>query len=328
MGVVTAITAGAALVSAGTAVAGAVSSGKRAKRAGRKAARLEDKLESLEKSRQAIINPFEGVTSLSSMIYNTSNELSNPYNNLGVATQAAEFQAEEADIALANTLDALQASGASAGGATALAQAALQSKRGVSASIEKQEAYNQKLRADGEVNLQSARMNEAIRVQGQQLGEARRLQQADVAGREFMFSERERREGEQLNRVQAQITGAQQQQVAARASKADYIGAGISSVGNIATSLAGADLGGGGSGGPYSVSGVPSDRRLKKNIKLIGISPSGINIYNFKYKNNKFGKGVFQGVMSDEIPENAVIKHSSGYDKVDYSKIDVNFNKV
>jgi len=254
-------------------------------------------------------------------------ELSNPYNNLGVATQAAEFQAEEADIALANTLDALQASGASAGGATALAQAALQSKRGVSASIEKQEAYNQKLRADGEVNLQSARMNEAIRVQSQQLGEARRLQQADVAGREFVYGEKERREGEQLNRVQAQITGAQQQQVAARASKADYISAGISSVGNIATSLAGAG-GSGGSDGPFGVSGVPSDRRLKKNIKLIGISPSGINIYNFKYKNNKFGKGVFQGVMSDEIPENAVIKHSSGYDKVDYSKIDVNFNKV
>ena len=35
------------------------------------------------------------------------------------------MQAEEADIALANTLDTLRATGASAGGATALAQAAL-----------------------------------------------------------------------------------------------------------------------------------------------------------------------------------------------------------
>jgi len=327
MGVVTAITAGAALLSAGASTAGAIGAGKRAKRAGRKAARLEDKLEGLEKSRQAIINPFEGVTSLSSMIFNTSNELSNPYNNLSVATQAAEFQAEEADIALANTLDALQASGASAGGATALAQAALQSKRGISSSIEKQEAYNQKLRADGEINLQSARMNESIRVQGQQLGEARRIQQAEAVGKEFVYGERERREGEQLNRVQAQITGAQQQQVAERASKAGYISSGIGAVGDIAGSLSGLK-GGGGKTGPYGGSGVPSDRRLKKNIKLIGISPSGINIYNFKYKNNKFGKGLFQGVMSDEIPENAVIKHSSGYDKVDYSKIDVNFNKV
>ena len=46
------------------------------------------------------------------------------------------MQVEEADIALANTLDTLRATGASAGGATALAQAALQSKKGVAASIE------------------------------------------------------------------------------------------------------------------------------------------------------------------------------------------------
>ena len=144
-----------AAASVGTSVAGAVSAGKRQRRANRKARTLEKKLESLEASRQQVINPFEDVTSLSNMIYDTSDELSNPFNSLGVATQAAEFQAEEADIALANTLDALRASGASAGGATALAQAALQSKRGVSSSIELQEAQNQKLRADGEANLQS-----------------------------------------------------------------------------------------------------------------------------------------------------------------------------
>ena len=157
------------------------------------------------------------------MIYDTSDELSNPFNSLGVATQAAEFQAEEADIALANTLDALRASGASAGGATALAQAALQSKRGVSSSIELQEAQNQKFRADGEASLQSARQQEAIRVQGAQYGEAGRLQQADVAGKEFVYRETERRESEQLDRVQAQYEG----------KKAGYISQGIGQVGNL-----------------------------------------------------------------------------------------------
>ena len=58
----------------------------------------------------------------------------------------AEMQIEEADIALANTLDTLRATGAGAGGATALAQAALQSKKGVAASIEQQESQNEKLR--------------------------------------------------------------------------------------------------------------------------------------------------------------------------------------
>ena len=58
------------------------------------------------------------------------------------------------------------ATGASAGGATALAQAALQSKRGVSASIEQQEADNQKLAARGEQFLQQQKLAEAQRVQG------------------------------------------------------------------------------------------------------------------------------------------------------------------
>ena len=66
------------------------------------------------------------------------------------------MQAEEADIALANTLDTLRSSGASAGGATALAQAALQSKKGVAANIEQQEASNEKMRAQGEQYLQQA----------------------------------------------------------------------------------------------------------------------------------------------------------------------------
>ena len=220
-------------VEAGSSVAGAIGAGKRAKRAGRKSARLEDKLEGLEKSRQAIINPFAGVTDLSSMVKDVSSMASNPYDNLGVATQAAEIQMEQSDIALANTLDTLRATGASAGGATALAQAALQSKRGISASIEKQEAVNQKFRADGEASLQLSKQSEAIRVQSAQLGEAKRLQQADVAGREFVYGEKERREGEQLNRVQAQITGAQQQETAARANQASAISGGLSAVGDL-----------------------------------------------------------------------------------------------
>lgn len=70
-----------------------------------------------------------------------------------------------------------------------------------------------------------------------------------------------------------------------------------------------------------------SDRRLKKNINKIGESVSGLNIYSFEYKDTTYGKGVFQGVMSDEIPQSAVIRHTSGYDMVDYSKIDVNFKE-
>ena len=81
--------------------------------------------------------------------------------------------------------------------------------------------------------------------------------------------------------------------------------------------------------GQITVVASCSDRRLKKNIRLIGYSPSGLKIYAFEYLNKVFGDGVFQGVMSDEIPNNAVIKNFVGiYDGVDYSKIDVEFKRI
>ena len=56
---------------------------------------------------------------------------------------------------------------------------------------------------------------------------------AEGAGRK---GEKERRETEQLNRTQAQITGQQQAQVAARQNQASIIAGGVSAVGNIASS--------------------------------------------------------------------------------------------
>ena len=201
--------------------------------------RLKGELSVLEKNRQAIINPYAGVTDISSMAKDLSGMVSNPYANLGVATQAADIQIEEADIALANTLDTLRATGASAGGATALAQAALQSKKGVSANIEQQEAANEKLRAQGKSELERLKMQEAQRVQGIQMTEAQRLQQADIAGKQFVFSQKERREMEQLDRKQAQITGQAQAAVAASQGASAMYSAGLSSIGNIAAAYAG-----------------------------------------------------------------------------------------
>ena len=144
MAVVTAIAAGVgALAAAGSAVAGASAANKQRRAAQRNKSKAEREIESLKKSRQNIINPFAGVTDLSSMASDLSGQISNPFASLGVATSAAEIQIEEADIALANTLDTLRATGASAGGATALAQAALQSKKGVAADIESQEKSNE-----------------------------------------------------------------------------------------------------------------------------------------------------------------------------------------
>jgi len=122
--------------------------------------------------RQDIENPFAN--------------LSNPYENLAVATQAAEMQMEQTDQALANTLDTLRETGAAAGGATAIANAALKSKQGISASIEKQEAQNQRLQAQGQLQVDIAKgKGETIRMEAQELrdtNELNRLQaQSDMA---------------------------------------------------------------------------------------------------------------------------------------------------
>ena len=200
---------------------------------------LIGELNILEKGRQTISNPYAGVTNLSGMAKDLSGMVSNPFANLGVATQAAEIQIEEADIALANTLDTLRAIGSGAGGATALAQAALQSKKGVAASIEAQEAQNEKLRDQGESKLEMLQMQEAQRIQGIGMSEAARIQQAGVAGEQFMFQTRETRQMQELNRKQALITGEAQQAVAANQGADALYAAGLSSVGTIGAAYMG-----------------------------------------------------------------------------------------
>ena len=122
--------------------------------------------------RQDIENPFAN--------------LSNPYENLAVATQAAEIKMEQTDQALANTLDTLRETGAAAGGATAIARAALESKKGIAASIETQEVNNQKLQAQGQLQVDIAKgKGETIRMEAQEVrdtNELNRLQsQSDMA---------------------------------------------------------------------------------------------------------------------------------------------------
>ena len=212
------LVAGSIVSGVGKVIGGLFGAG-RARRARRRAAaekrRLKGELNSLEKSRQKIINPYSNTKDLSSLAKDLSGKLSNPYGSLSVSTAGAAMQVEEADIALANTLDTLRATGASAGGATALAQAALQSKKGVAASIEQQEAANEKLRAQGEQYLQQAQIQEQRRLQNVDIQEGRRTQQADAMGKTFQFNAQERREDSKIGYTRQQITGAQQRETAA-----------------------------------------------------------------------------------------------------------------
>lgn len=98
---------------------------------------------------------------------------------------------------------------------------------------------------------------------------------------------------------------------------------GLFGLGN--TALLGSMFGGGaGAGGAAMGKGAMagaamSDRRLKTNIKKIGVLPSGLNVYSYNYI---WGEPSV-GVMADEVREVApdAVFNVGGYDAVDYSKI-------
>ena len=210
-------------ISAGVSIIGGIIGGGKARRAKRKAARnlkkMNAKMANLEANRQEIINPYEDVTSLSGM-------MSNPMANLSVATQATEMQIEQTDQALANTLDTLRQTGGGAGSATALAQAALESKKNVAADIEAQEKSNEDKRAAGEEKLQQA-----------QIAEAQRMQDVEAMGKKFVYSETEDREMQQLNRLQNQINTQQGIKAQASADQTSALTGAISGVAGAASSF-------------------------------------------------------------------------------------------
>jgi len=230
-------------VAAGTAavsIVGGLISGNKAKDAERRAQkekqRIQLQMQQFENNRQAVVNPYAGVTSNAGMIDEMRDSLSNPFATLGVATQAAEIQMEQTDIALANTLDTLQATGASAGGATALAQAAARSKKDVAANIEQQEAANEKLRAQGEQALQAKEMQ----LTQMEMAEEGRVQSAQAQGQAFMFNAQENRDMATLDRMSGQESQARQDIANANSANAAATAGIMSSI----TSVASAGLAG------------------------------------------------------------------------------------
>lgn len=171
-------------------VAGAIALHK-ANKAKNDAKGLKDQLENLENSRQEVFNAKDDLLAL-------KDNVANPYDNLPVAVNAAQMAIDEADASLANTLDAMRAGGFGAGGATALARAAAQSKRGIAADIEKQEATNAQLRAQGEQAKQ------------QQLLQ---LDQAAIQADADAWQQQENRELMALDRAQAELDNKRAQQM-------------------------------------------------------------------------------------------------------------------
>jgi hypothetical protein len=251
--------------------------GGRARREEQRTAQREFELAKAAYANQDITNPYAN--------------LQNTAEDLTVNQQQAQFQAQQQQQVLANTMGGMQ--GAAGGsGIAALAQAmANQQQQGMqkaSASIGLQESANQRIAAQQGARIQMQKAHGIIEHEERKASHMGEMLQMSSERKSAADEAREQaKEG-----LMSGIT--------------DFVGGGIEA----AAGLAG------------------SDRKLKKNIKLIGYSPSGLRIYAFEYINKAFGYGFWQGVMSDEIPQKAVIKHKDGYDRVDYSKLDVEFKQI
>jgi len=114
--------------------------------------------------------------------------LENVAEDLTINQDAAQFQAQQTDAALAQSMQAAVASGGAPGGAQAIAQAALQSKRGVAADIARQEQSNQ----------------------AAQVNQAGKLQQLEAQGEEDLQSQQYIRQGELLNMASGRKVAADQ----------------------------------------------------------------------------------------------------------------------
>jgi len=218
--------------------------------------------------------------------------MENTMEDLTVNQKQAQFQSQQGNQQRANILQGLKSS-AGGSGVAGLAQAManqgqLQNQQ-ISASIGQQESANQMAKAKGAADIQ--------------LQQAQGAQQTDIAmGQGAMEAQKFKLQGA----ADARDLSLQQKQ------------------GELSF-LAG-QLGAGEANKDSDTAGK-SDRRLKKNIVKIGKSQAGFNIYSFEYKDSLDGAGTFQGVMSDEIPQEAVTS-VDGYDRVNYSMVDVEFKQI
>ena len=239
MAAIAAVVGGVASAVGGAVAAGQAHKAMRGARNAKNQAKFQ--LEEARANRREITNPYAGVTDLSGLASDLSSQITNPFNNLQVSTASAELKAEEADIALANTLDTLEQTGASAGGATALALAALKSKKDVAADIEAQEAANSVKRAEGERQAQDAKVKATERYQDTLIEQQTRVQDAEISGEIYQFQMAEARSNADIELYQGLYSGFAQNEQNARMQKGRASASMISGIGSAVGGLFGSD---------------------------------------------------------------------------------------
>lgn len=114
--------------------------------------------------------------------------LENPFEDLRVSTEAAEFQSQQVQQGLAQSLDALRGGGGGTGAAAiaqAMAQQQARTQQQIAADISKQEVANERLAAQATLRMQQMEAQGDMAVQQQEFGRESTLlgmSQQELAG--------------------------------------------------------------------------------------------------------------------------------------------------
>lgn len=114
--------------------------------------------------------------------------LENPFEDLRVSTEAAEFQSQQVQQGLAQSLDALRGGGGGTGAAAiaqAMAQQQARTQQQIAADISKQEVANERLAAQAALRMQQMEAQGDMAVQQQEFGRESTLlgmSQQELAG--------------------------------------------------------------------------------------------------------------------------------------------------
>jgi len=250
-------------------------------------------------------NPYAG-------LQNYYEGMENVFEDMTVSTQAADFQMERGDQQRANIMQNLRGAAGGSGIASlaqSLANQGVLQAGQVSANIAQQERQNQIMMAKGANQIQNLERQGMSAADMAMRGGEAMVQQAEMSRQSTLLGV----EMSGMAGANAGVQAAYSNQMSAQGLNAQMLGAQMGMYGSAMQGLG---------------SAIGSDRRLKKNINLIGKSPKGLNIYSFEYINKDYGSGVYQGVMSDEIPREAVSVDFDGYDMVDYNMLDVDFKQI
>ena len=272
-------------------------------------------------------NPYDNMQNYYADLKNAYEGMENRFEELQVSTAAADFQMEQSAQQRADIMQALTgAAGTSgiAGLAQTLANQGVMAARQASVDIAQQQRQNALMAAQAGQQIDQMQRQTDMQIQQAVAQGAASADMAERGGLSMLQGAEISRQSTLLGMSAGDYGGANAGVQAAFGNQMAAIGMGAqmhaARMGMFGQIIGGVAQGFGAAKG--------SDRKLKKNIEYKFDSPSGIPVYNFEYIDAKHGSGIHQGVMSDEVPREAVIMHSDGYEMVNYSMLDVDFKKL